>query len=160
MLILKRTYKENYTKGELKIKDYANFDFLELTYNNNKKDISCIPEDEYLVKCHNSPKFGKCLKVFNAGKKEVIGRTDILIHSGNAVADFTFYNSLKQMTKYKCDSKGCLLVGFGFFEVKDIEDKEQAYITGSRKALNFLYNYIEMQGGIVELLITSQKEEQ
>ncbi len=181
MLILKRTYEENYTKGTINIPDIQ-LNTLELTYRNNQRNISCIPEKRYVIKCHNSPKFGKCLKICepvydifwtmtteekqshrkDSKLKEVNDRSDILIHSGNAVKDFSFYNNKdnnnpNQLTTYLCDSKGCLLVGLNLFEIKDINDKKQAYLTDSRKALTLLFNYIKSKGGLIELLITSRK---
>ncbi len=178
MLILKRTYEENYTKGTINIPDTPSYSLktLELTYRNNQRNISCIPEKRYIIKCYNSPKFGKCLKICepvydifwtmtaeekqshrkDSKLKEVNNRSDILVHSGNAVKDFSFYNQ-NQLITYKCDSKGCLLIGLNLFEIKDINDKTQAYLTDSRKALTLLFNYIKSKGGLMELLITSRK---
>ena len=62
MLILKRTYEENYTKGIINIPDIQ-LNTIELTYKDNQRNISCIPEKRYIIKCYNSPKFGKCLKI-------------------------------------------------------------------------------------------------
>lgn len=182
MLILKRTYEENYTKGTINIPDTPSYDLntLELTYRHNQRNISCIPEKKYVIKCHNSPKFGKCLKICepvydifwtmtpeekqshskDSKLREVNDRSDILVHSGNAVKDFSFFstnNPNQPITTYKCDSRGCLLIGLKLFEPKDINDKTQAYLTDSRKALTLLFNYIKSKGGLMELLITSRK---
>lgn len=190
MLILKRTYEENYTKGTINIPDTPSYSLntLELTYKDNQRNISCIPEKKYVIKCHNSPKFGKCLKIYepvygifwtmtleekqshrrDSKLKEVDDRSDILVHSGNAVKDFSFYNNINnnnkdnnnpsQLITYKCDSKGCLLVGLNLFEIKDINDKKQAYLTDSKKALTLLFNYIKSKDGLMELLITSKRK--
>lgn len=183
MLTLTRTYKKNYTRGELKIPNSSlKLDTLELTYNNNKRDISCIPEKKYIVKCNYSMTFGDCLKLYEPviedywymleedkrhiifkrprRIKEVDNREGILIHSGNAVANFSFYNSQHQLINYKSNSKGCILVGSGFFEVKDIINEEQAYITGSKKALAILYDYVKEEGGFTDLYITNNNKEE
>lgn len=90
---LKRLIKtDDYTTGEI----YTFSDSkvqricatIELPDRNNARRISCIPAGKYIVKKHNSPKFGKCLKVFDIdGKSEVSGRSDILIHAGNYISD-------------------------------------------------------------------------
>lgn len=63
---------------------------LELPWQDNKKNISCIPEGRYLTKRAVSGKYGECFRVF-----DVLGRLGILFHVGNAPSD----------------SRGCILVG-------------------------------------------------
>jgi len=65
---------------------------LELPWLDNQKQISCIPKGTYKIIRHNSPKFGKVWKVEN-----VPGRSEILIHTGNFLADI----------------QGCILLGKG-----------------------------------------------
>ena len=55
---------------------------MELPWLKNQKNISCIPGGDYQVAMTNSPKYGPCYKV-----KNVVGRTDILIHKGNTTDD-------------------------------------------------------------------------
>jgi len=62
---------------------------LERPYILNAKNYSCIPKGDYVCSKIESPKFGETFKV------EVEGRTDILFHPGNMVAD----------------SHGCILLG-------------------------------------------------
>lgn len=74
----------------------------ELPWNNNQPWISCIPSGQYKLIPHNSPKFGKCLKVLN-----VPNRGDILIHKGNSSRRFV------DMKGYiwQQDTTGCILPG-------------------------------------------------
>lgn len=90
------------TRGRLTVldDDYHTARFscntLELEWNHNKRNISCIPEGEYKASKHISPTFGLCIKIHN-----VPDRSDILIHAGN------FYT----------DTKGCILVGKGYADI-------------------------------------------
>lgn len=68
---------------------------LERPWLGNQPNISCIPAGEYLLKWHESPKYGMCYEV-----TAVEGRTRILIHAGN----------------YPKDTLGCILLGCGFGE--------------------------------------------
>lgn len=63
---------------------------LELSWKDNKKRVSCIPEGTYKVMKHKSPKFGACFWL-----KDVPNRSGILIHPGN------FHTQIL----------GCILVG-------------------------------------------------
>lgn len=91
---------------------------LELPWNDNKKNNSCIPLGTYKVDKYNSQKFGLCFKLRN-----VPGREGILIHAGN-------YNSQTQ---------GCILVGERF---KDIDSDRLTDITNSKKTLNELLDLL------------------
>ena len=197
-IILKRKYTKNYTEGELSFKVYKNTDneflsgyknqvktvikgeiikTLELPYHNNQRNISCIPEGNYIIKIHNSPSQGKCIKIFHLKKnncavdywsikdaerrkqlqemalvfdnlEEVEGREHILIHAGNTVKDFE-----TTVKKYKQESKGCILVGLAIGITSDLNKEMQAILADSRKALNILMEYIESHDGIDELII-------
>jgi hypothetical protein len=67
-----------------------------LPWKDNEKEISCIPEGEYEFHRYSSAKYKNVWKLEN-----VPGRTDILIHAGNTIADFkgcigagrTYYNN-------------------------------------------------------------------
>ena len=87
----------------------------------NERRVSCIPTGTYLVKHHVSPKFGQCFKV-----QDVKGRSDILIHSGNVVAD----------------TLGCILVGL---TSGSVDDSSSAMICNSRKAMAVLLALIEKE---------------
>ena len=98
-LILKRVaYTEKGTFGVLI--DNIGIPFavtLERPWLRNKKMVSCIPEDTYVCKRVDSPKFGNTFEVTN-----VIGRSHILFHKGNL----------------DDDSHGCILVGEQFGTLK------------------------------------------
>ena len=63
---------------------------LELQWKNNRSNVSCIPVGTYKALRHQSKKYGNvwCLQ-------DVPGRTGILVHSGNTVAD----------------TQGCIILG-------------------------------------------------
>jgi hypothetical protein len=65
----------------------------ELPWHDNKQDISCIPEGEYICQSIQHPNKGIVYRV-----QSVPGRDSILIHIGNNCKD----------------SKGCILVGDQF----------------------------------------------
>ena len=87
----------------------------------NERKVSCIPTGTYLVKRHISPKFGQCFKI-----QDVKGRSDILIHSGNVVAD----------------TIGCVLVGLSSGLV---DDSDTAMVYSSRKAMAVLLALIDKE---------------
>lgn len=84
---------------------------------NNEKRQSCIPDGEYPVVHHNSPKFGACFWV-----KDVPGRDAILIHPGT----------------HKDHTLGCILPGT---EQKDITGDGLLDNVGSKKAMAELLKY-------------------
>ena len=51
---------------------------LERPWENNKPEVSCIPDGDYQCGLVDSPKFGKCYEI-----KGVKDRTHILIHAAN-----------------------------------------------------------------------------
>ncbi len=91
---LSRKYEQKQTVGSLVIFDENDIIFQCLTkeppWKGNQKNISCIPEREYNVVPHTSPKYGFCLMVEN-----VPNRSYILFHWGN----------------YYDETEGCILVG-------------------------------------------------
>ncbi len=66
---------------------------LEREWKDNKRNVSCIPKDNYLCESIWSNKFGSTYEV-----KEVKGRSHILFHKGN-IED---------------DSHGCIILGEQF----------------------------------------------
>lgn len=70
---------------------------LEREWNDNKRNISCIPRGSYICKRIQSPKFGDTFEVC-----DVPGRSHILFHRGN-IED---------------DSHGCILVGEMYEKLK------------------------------------------
>jgi len=70
---------------------------------NNARNISCIPQGEYVIQEHISPRFGRCIKVFDKdGISEVQGRSQILFHVGNFV-NWSLNGVIQS------DTEGCIL---------------------------------------------------
>lgn len=150
-LTLHRTYNANNTIGTL-TDGNANLICctLELPYKNNKKMVSCIPEGDYCVLPHTSPKFGKCFKVYQ-WQYEMINemgygrvaqtlsptisdgvevRENILIHSGNRTTDV----------------KGCILVGDSIIADPNLSNstlETYPFIANSRATLKRLMEEYE-----------------
>ena len=114
------------TTGKLLLVDNKNnlilqLQTLERPWIFNERKVSCIPTGTYLVKRHISPKFGQCFKI-----QDVKGRSDILIHSGNVVAD----------------TLGCVLVGL---TGGSVDDSNTAMVYNSRKAMAVLLALIDKE---------------
>jgi hypothetical protein len=82
---------------------------LELPWNNNLPNCSCIPTGKYICKLINSPSKGQCFEITN-----VRDRDHILIHSGN----------------YLRSSLGCVLLGS-----TSGEENNQFVVYNSRNAV-------------------------
>ena len=80
----------------------------ELPWNENKKNISCIPVGWFEAMRVDSPRFGNTFEV----KGGTLGRTHILFHKGNF--------ALK-------DSKGCILLAEGFGQLNHVERSRDAF---------------------------------
>lgn len=91
---------------------------LEDAWNDNQKNISCIPAGKYVVEPFRSPKFGNTFEV-----KHVPNRTSILFHIGNSALDTT----------------GCILLGLGFLETADIK----VFLAQSQKAFKMFLQKME-----------------
>lgn len=85
------------TLGVLSVDGRPLFVTLEDSWKDNARQVSCIPDGEYTIRRHTSPKFGLCYSVDN-----VPNRSHILIHAGNT----------------SDDTQGCILVGLQFGELK------------------------------------------
>lgn len=72
---------------------------LELPWKDNERRVSCIPEGEYEVIKHISPKFGECFWI-----QDVPDRSEVLIHQAN------YAGSINPRTG-KSDLLGCVAVG-------------------------------------------------
>jgi hypothetical protein len=112
------------TTGNLLLIDNKNRSILQLRtlerpWVFNERKISCIPTGTYIVKRHTSPKFGTCFKI-----QDVKGRSDILIHSGNAVND----------------TLGCILVGL---TSASVDGNVTTMLYNSRKAMTALLALID-----------------
>ena len=121
-LIISRTYNPNETPGSMFI--LFGYDLLyscktiELPWNGNIPNVSCIPAGTYDTIKYDSPNKGMVFLLQN-----VPGRDSIEIHSGN-------------FTK---DTHGCILVG-SFFE--DINGDGNMDLCESRKTLDKLMSIL------------------
>ncbi len=71
----------------------------ELPWRDNAQNISCIPEGQYTVDLHRSPKYGNVYHLL-----KVQGRTYILFHQGNFCGD--------RALGLRSNVQGCILLGF------------------------------------------------
>lgn len=78
VLVLTRTYFPEGTQGVLEWNGTIVCYTIELPWLENQKQISCIPEGEYILQKRFSPKFKRHLHLMN-----VPGRDLILIHPAN-----------------------------------------------------------------------------
>ena len=113
-------YGKKQTTGRLFVYDdegrlRLNLFTLELPWKNNKRRVSCIPEGEYKVIKHRSPKFKESFWL-----QDVEGRSEILIHAGN----------------YYTQILGCILVGT---DSRDINGDGETDVVSSRRAIERLY---------------------
>ena len=88
MFTLKRTYLKEATHGELLFENEHIAFTIELPWKDNQKEVSCIPEGEYVLRRRYSIKFNWHWVILN-----VPNRSFILIHPAN--------DALKQL-------KGCI----------------------------------------------------
>lgn len=117
LLIERVSYADKQTTGFMHILNENNeivkgFCTLELGWNDNKRNISCIPSGEYKVVKRHSPKFKNHFHIL-----DVPNRKYILIHAGN------FYT----------DIRGCILVGTNF---KNLNGDEYLDLVNSKIAMN------------------------
>ena len=101
------------------------FRALELSYKNNQRNISCIPNGRYKARIRTSKKYGLHLHIYN-----VDDRSCILIHSGN----------------FQTQTKGCILVGSGF---KDINNDGSVDVINSKSTLKKLVSFIDEEVDII-----------
>jgi hypothetical protein len=88
-----------YTLGILLVDKIFRFVTIELPWKSNQKDISCIPNGNFMVTKINSPKHGNCFGITGVPERE-----DIEIHSANTADQL----------------EGCIAVGlsWGYMEGK------------------------------------------
>lgn len=102
----------------------------ELPWRDNARNISCIPEGDYLCNPHISPKHGHCFWL-----QSVPGRSEILIHAANWVGS--------KCEGYKSQLEGCIAIGMEL--KKDVGAKDQDMISKSQIALAKLIEYTEFE---------------
>lgn len=120
---------------------------LELPWEKNERDISCIPCQTYVCEVDDSPKWGSAYHV-----RDVEGRSHILFHRGN-------WAGRKSMSELQSNVAGCILVGH---ERKHIaganEDEPQLGVSESRKACDDMMAHLA--GEPFELLVMSRVDDE
>ena len=131
LLILRDTFTDESTIGELFINGERFCDTLELPYRNNQRSISCIPTGEYKVRLR-LPRESATRHYIHLLVKDVKDRSHILFHRGNTAKD----------------TKGCILVGQG---------TQQDIVYNSTLAMDLLIKEIINLGGKNINLIIKKK---
>ncbi len=110
---------------------------LELPWENNAVNVSCIPCGMYSVELDASPQFGSSYHL-----RDVPGRTHIIFHRGN-------WAGRKSMPQLHSDVAGCILLGH---DRRPIDN--QAAVFESRRAVDDMM--FELNSEPFELLIMSR----
>lgn len=128
------------TKGILAFDGGFTCKTLELMWNGNMKNISCVPTGTYKCDLYPSSKFGLVYVL-----EEVPNRTGILIHAGN-------FAGAKNLG-HKTDVEGCILVGEKF----GVLDGQPA-ILNSRKTLLALKDFTDNEPFELTILDETSKK--
>ena len=96
LLILRDTFTEESTIGELFLNGERFCDTLELPFRDNERSVSCIPTGEYKVRLR-LPRESATRDYIHLLVQDVPSRDYILFHRGNSAKD----------------TRGCILVGQG-----------------------------------------------
>ena len=121
LLILRDTFTDTSTIGELFLNGERMCDTLELPYRDNQRSISCIPTGEYKVRLRY-PRESASRDYLHLLVQDVKDRSYILFHRGNSAKD----------------TRGCILVGLG---------SQQDVVHNSTLALELLLKEIINLGG-------------
>jgi len=131
LLIIRDTFTDVSTIGNLYLDGEWLCDTLENPYLNNQRNISCIPEGQYKVRLRTARE-SATKDYLHLLVQDVPDRSLILFHSGNTAKD----------------TRGCVLVGIG---------TEQDFVKNSRLAMDLLMKEIINLGGININLIIKNK---
>ena len=131
LLILRDTFTDNSTIGELFLNGERMCDTLELPYRDNQRSVSCIPTGEYKVRLRY-PRESATRDYLHLLVQDVKDRSYILFHRGNTAKD----------------TRGCILVGLG---------SQQDFVQNSTLALDLLLKEIINLGGTNINLIIKNK---
>ena len=131
LLIIRDTFTENSTIGELFLNGERMCDTLENPYINNERNISCIPEGEYKVRLRLARE-SATRDYLHLLVQDVPNRDYILFHRGNSAKD----------------TSGCILVGLG---------SQQDFVQNSTLAMDLLMKEIINLGGTNINLIIKNK---
>jgi len=121
LLLIRDTFTEESTIGELFLDGERICDTLERPYFNNQRNISCIPEGEYPVRLR-LPRESATRDYLHLLVQDVPNRDWILFHRGNTAKD----------------TSGCILVGLG---------SQQDTVNNSTLAMDLLIKEIVHLGG-------------
>jgi len=121
LLLIRDTFSEESTIGELFLNGERICDTLENPYINNERNISCIPEGVYPVRLR-LPRESATRNYVHLLVQEVPDRDWILFHRGN----------------FPKDTSGCILVGLG---------SKQDAVNNSTLAMDLLIKEIVNLGG-------------
>lgn len=121
LLIIRDTFTENSTIGELFINGERFCDTLENPWLNNQRNISCIPAGQYKVRLR-LPRESATRDYLHLLVQDVPNRDYILFHIGNTAKD----------------TSGCILVGQG---------SEQDVVYNSQLAMDLVIKEILNLGG-------------
>ena len=131
LLILRDTFTDNSTIGELFLNNEFMCDTLENPELNNVKNISCIPEGQYSVRLRTARE-SATRDYLHLLVQDVPNRDYILFHIGNSAKD----------------TSGCILVGIG---------RKQDFVSNSRLAMDLLMKEILNLGGTnINLIIKNR----
>ena len=132
LLILRDTFSDESTIGELFLNGERFCDTLELPYRDNQRSISCIPVGEYKVRLRY-PRESATRNYLHLLVEDVKDRSYILFHRGNTAKD----------------TRGCILVGQG---------SQQDIVHNSTLAMDLLIKEIINLGGTnINLIIKNIK---
>ena len=121
LLLIRNTFSKKSTVGELFLNGERICDTLENSWQDNQRNISCIPEGVYPVRLR-LPRESGTRDYIHLLVKDVKDRDYILIHIGNTAKD----------------TSGCILVGLG---------TQQDFVSNSTLAMNLLIKEILHLGG-------------
>jgi hypothetical protein len=131
LLLIRDTFTENSTIGELFINGERFCDTLENPYLDNQRNISCIPEGEYPVRLRLARE-SATREYLHLLVQDVPNRDYILFHRGN----------------FPKDTSGCILVGQG---------TQQDVVNNSTLAMDLVMKEILNLGGTNINLIIKNK---
>ena len=131
LLLIRDTFTNESTIGELFLNGERMCDTLELPYRDNQRSISCIPAGEYKVRLRY-PRESATRNYLHLLIQDVKDRSYILFHRGNSAKD----------------TRGCVLVGQG---------TEQDVVHNSTLAMDLLLKEIINLGGTKINLIIKNK---
>ena len=131
LLIIRNTFSEVSTIGNLYLDGEWLCDTLENPWLNNQRNISCIPEGQYKVRLRTARE-SATKDYLHLLVQDVPDRSLVLFHTGNTAKD----------------TRGCILVGIG---------TEQDLVKNSRLAMELLMKEIVNLGGTNINLIIKNK---